>query len=77
MTGMERRVWDVGSAAAELLALVGLDPAAGMDAELRLALSGDLDSAAGEIVALIGEESGIVARARAVQIFAGLRAAGR
>jgi hypothetical protein len=73
----EQRAWDVESAAAELLALVGLDPAAEMDEELRSALSGDLDSATAEIVALIGEESGIVARTRAVQILAGLRAAER
>ena len=72
----EQRVWDVESAAAELAALMGLDPA-GLAAELGVALKEDFDSAAGALVALIGEESGIVERARAVQILVGLRAAER
>lgn len=69
----EQRVWDLESASAELAALVGLDPA-WLAVELGAAIRGGFDSAAGALVALIGEESGIVARARAVQILTGLRA---
>jgi hypothetical protein len=72
----EQREWNLESASAELAALVGLDPA-WLATELGAALRDGFDSAAGALVALVGEESDIVARTRAVQILAGLRAAGQ